>query len=101
MNSKTVTGVYTLLWFCVALIISEVLCARSEDSCISKNAWGDFFSHMHYTHSYRTLGSTGLTSQALVHQRKDLHESDGNTDSFSFSTGLRSSVSLDYFTRQQ
>ena len=23
VNSKTVTGVYTLLWFCVALIISS------------------------------------------------------------------------------
>ena len=50
-----------------------------------------FVSHMQYTYSYRTLGSTGSTSQALVHQRKDLRESRGYTDSFSFSTGLQSS----------
>ena len=78
----------------MALIIGEVLSTRSENSFVSVRGV-NFVSHMRQTDSYRALGckTTGLTSEALVHQRKDLTvelaESRGDADSFSFSTGLQ------------
>ena len=42
MKGETVIGVCSWLWFCMALIIGVVLCARSADSFVSANAWGAF-----------------------------------------------------------